>query len=163
MLKCRHMYKYVISLARLIGGMLLVGVALLGFSVVCLLLILFYLLYRFLWLFSNEASKQHMEQKFKRRKEKLLHYELNKRSKFSTSIDQENICSLIKLTNQEISSRKEYLDSFVLSETQYLLNRCRHDQDFNQALRIHDIVVQTDDVLLNQKLANLIDELSSFH
>ena len=154
------MFKYLLSLIQLIGGLLLAAAALFGFSLVCFLLILYYMLCRFFWLFSSEANKQNLELKFKSRQEKLFRYERNKREKLSTSIDQENTSKLIKLTTQKLNTRKKHLDSFVFNEIQYLLNRCQHDLNFNQVIRIHDIVIQTNDALLNHKLAVLIDELS---
>jgi hypothetical protein len=157
------MYKHMLSFAHLIGGILLAGMALLGFFVVSSLLALFYLVYRFFWLFSGAARKQKLERKFKRRKEKLLRRERIMRSEYANLIDRESTISLVEITLREIGLRKDYLDSFVYNEILYLLNRCQHDRDFKKALRIHDIVKQTEASLLNLKLAKLIDEFSAFH
>ncbi|CAA9891425.1 hypothetical protein METHB2_400007 [Candidatus Methylobacter favarea] len=150
--------KGVFVFTKLLGG---IGLAAVTFSTVLILfsiLTLVYFLYRFVWIFSAEGTNLRMERKFRRYMEKLSQQELIHRITLSRTVDQENIKHLVTLVNQEINLRKVHIDPTIVPEIQNLLNSCRYAQDFNKALRIYKIVIDTDIALLNSTLRELLDE-----
>lgn len=156
------MFKVFRFLGNLIGGILLTIAAFASISLACALLIVFYLFYRLLWLFSGEAGIKRTRNRFLQSKQKLLRREYWQRRKYSKNIDQENINQLTGQVCAQLTLYEQFLESNTLRETRYLLDRYQRELNFNNALRIHDIVNNTELSRLNTALAELLDDLNTF-
>jgi hypothetical protein len=150
--------KDIFIFAKLLGGISLAAVA---FSTVLTLLYclaLFYFCYRLIWLFSTEGTILRVEHKFKRHMQLISQEGSRQRAMLSSTVDQENIGHLVMLINEAMNLRKAHLDPVTVQEIQSLLIRCRNTEDFNQAMRIYKIVVDTDVALLNSSLVELLND-----
>lgn len=105
--------------------------------------------------FSNKERIQYLKERYQRRQQKFIAHEQSKRLKISLHSDKADMQYLVKLTYNEINNRKKNIDHIIVIETKRRLKRCLDEMNFDDALRIHSTIVNTELDLLNESLNQL--------
>jgi len=154
------MLSYIRFLLFFFAGILFTLLSFIGIVFVCGLLLVFYYLYRFIWLFSGAAAIERGKRRFEQRHEKLLLRARKKRSDYSMDADRQDIVELIQQINQHLQLHQEQLDTHLVSELNYLLGRYQQNLNFDKTLHIHAIVSKTDAALLNAAISELLNDIT---
>ncbi|MEE9426050.1 MAG: hypothetical protein V3V18_13895 [Methylococcales bacterium] len=136
-------------------GLLLTIIGMLGFIFLVITLSPFYTIQSVLRRFSNKERIQYLKERYQRRQQKFIAHEQSKRLKISLHSDKADMQYLVKLTYNEINNRKKNIDHIIVIETKRRLKRCLDEMNFDDALRIHSTIVNTELDLLNESLNQL--------
>ncbi len=151
----RGVLKIPVLLLTIPLGLLLTIIGMLGFIFLVITLIPFYTIQSVLRRFSNKERIQHLKERYQRRQHKLIAHEQSKRLKISQRSDKADMQYLVKLTYNEINNRKKNIDYIIFIEIKRRLKRCLDEMNFDDALRIHRTIVNTELDLLNESLNQL--------
>ncbi len=136
-------------------GWLLTILGMVGFTCLVIVLAPFYTVRYVFWRLSAKGRIQQLQKIKQKREQQLATHEQHKRLKLSQYADKTDIKFLVKLSKHEITKRKNHVDYIIFVQTKRQLNRCLTEMDFENALRIHSTIVDTELDLLNEALNQL--------
>ena len=148
------------SLLLFFVGILFTLFSFIGIVFACILLLIFYCLYRFIWLFSGAASIERSKNRFEQRKTKFLLRSRKKRSDYSINADRQDVEELIQQINQYLQLHQQQLDVNLVDELHYLLSRYQQNLNFDKTLHIHAIVTKTDAAFLNAAISEMLSDIT---
>jgi hypothetical protein len=151
----RGLLKIPVFLLTIPLGWLLTIIGMVGFTCLVIILSPFYMVRYILWRLSAKGRIQQLLKIKQEREQILITHQQHKRLKLSENADKADIKFLVKLSKHEITKRKNHIDYIIFVETKRQLNRCRTEMNFDDALRIHSTIVNTELDLLNEALNQL--------
>lgn len=155
------MMRYARFLCNFLFGIIFAFVSLIGLTVTCILLLVFYCSFRLIWLFSGTAAIERSKRKFENQRQKLLQRSRKQRSDYSRAANHQDIVELIQQIDQQLQIHQHQLDANLVDELHYLLGRYQQDLKFDKTLHIHAIVTNTDAASLNTALSKLVDDITT--
>lgn len=155
------MIPYVKLLINFLLGLIFAFISLIGLTVGCVLLLIFYCSFRLIWLFSGAAAIERSKRRFKNQSQKLLQQFRKKRSNYARAANHKDMVELLEEIDQQLQHHQQLLDAELVDELHYLLDRYQQSFNFDKTLYIHTIVTTTDASSLNTTLSKLLNDDSA--